>query len=159
MKAGTHAPVCTGARTSLAALCSPGELLKRGYEGSKVRVLPTAICMRPLTKLWEPSLELSHGTNAIPPSSRSVIDGFLDVDHSDRRYLGFRVSDYCTRVNPFPILCWPMINMDVWNSLTEEGAGLDYRGLVMMPQWPSAPISVRMEVFLRKWKRKQALNS
>ena len=54
---------------------------------------------------------------------QGVIDG-LDVGVPIAATMGFyEVSDYCTRVNPFPILCWPMINMDVWNSLTEEEQG------------------------------------
>lgn len=54
---------------------------------------------------------------------QGVIDG-LDVGVPIAATMGFyEVADYCTRVNPFPILCWPMINMDVWNSLTEEEQG------------------------------------
>ena len=54
---------------------------------------------------------------------QNVIDG-LDVGVPIAKTMGFwEVSNYCSRVNPFPILCWPMINLDIWNSLTEEEQG------------------------------------
>lgn len=54
---------------------------------------------------------------------QGVIQG-LDVGVPISATMGFyEVSDYCSRVNPFPIMAWPMINKDKWDALTEEEQG------------------------------------
>ena len=54
---------------------------------------------------------------------QNVIDG-LDVGVPIAQTMGFyEVSDYCSRLNPFPIMAWPMMNKDLWDSLTEEEQG------------------------------------
>ena len=116
---------------------------------TKVRVLPTADTPKAAYKALKnhPSgYRMEQILYRLP--AEVVSTAFWTLDHSDRRYTWKLQSIRLLHARPsFPILCWPMINMDVWNSLTEEGAGLDYRGLrVMMPQWPSAPISVKIEI-------------